>query len=270
MQQSGTTYVLQLHNRLANMPKVDPLKKLGQTLGRQVRLHHRHKTETPPCQGTYSLPVIFGVKGSLYPALDYLLTNITLNPEEDFNPSIKYAIIKFLNNAHHKGLIDTDTFKYLLPPTEPRTPLIYFLKKLHKQPISVRPIVSHVNSATSNISAFIDTLLKPIVKEIPHILSNSIEIAEDLLTTPCSNNTTLVTMDVTSLYPNIPIQESITVILNIIKEYNNPTHPPLCILNQLLSFVLYYNCFNFGDLFFYRYTELQWEQSLLLTMPIFL
>ena len=138
----------------------------------------------------------------------------------------------------------------MLPSTEPRTPLIYFLKKLHKQPISVRPIVSHVNSATSNISAFIDTLLKPIVKEIPHILSNSIEIAEDLLTIPCSNNTTLVTMDVTSLYPNIPIQESITVILNIIKEYNNPTHPPLCILNQLLSFVLYYNCFNFGDLFF--------------------
>ena len=27
-------------------------------------------------------------------------------------------------------------------------------------------------------------------------------------------------------------------------------HPPICIINTLLNFVLNYNCFNFGDLFF--------------------
>ena len=30
------THVLQLYNQLANVPKVDPLTKLGQTLGTQV------------------------------------------------------------------------------------------------------------------------------------------------------------------------------------------------------------------------------------------
>ena len=170
--------------------------------------------------------------------------------EEDFNPNIENAIKKFLNNAHQRGLIDSDTFKFLSPPSPSRTPLIYFLKKLHKQPISVRPIVSHVNSPTSNISSFIDNLLKPIVKEIPHILSNSSELIRDLLTIKCSSSSILATLDVNSLYPNIPIEESISIILNIIKEYNNPTYPPICILNKLLSFVLHYNCFNFGDLFF--------------------
>lgn len=170
--------------------------------------------------------------------------------ETDLNPTIENAITKFLINAHQRGFIDKDTYLYLLPPKPSRTPLIYFLKKLHKSPISVRPIVSHVNSVTSNISAFIDHLLKPIVKEIPHILSNSTELLLDLKSIPCCSNTILVSLDVVSLYPNIPIEESIHIILNIIKEQNNPTYPPLCILNTLLSFVLNYNCFNFGDLFF--------------------
>jgi len=92
--------------------------------------------------------------------------------------------------------------------------------------------------------------LKPIVKEIPHILSNSLEVITDLPKLNCSNSTLLVTLDVTSLYPNIPIDESISIILNYIKEQNNPTYPPLCIINTLLSFVLKYNCFNFANLFF--------------------
>ena len=169
---------------------------------------------------------------------------------DDINSTIHLAINKFLNNAHHHGLIDKETFQYLTPPINYRTPLIYFLKKLHKDPISVRPIVSHVNSPTSNISAFIDTLLKPIVKEIPHILLNSLQLVKDLQTISISEATTLVTLDVVSLYPNIPIEESIHIILKYIEEQNNPTHPPICIINTLLTFVLNYNCFNFGDLFF--------------------
>ena len=110
--------------------------------------------------------------------------------------------------------------------------------------------VAAVKCATSNISAFIDQLLKAIVKQIPHILTDSSELINDLQGVSCSDNTLLVSLDITSLYPNIPIQESNTIILNFIKEQNNPTHPPICILNTLLSFVLNYKCFNYGDLFF--------------------
>ena len=169
---------------------------------------------------------------------------------EDLNPDINHAITNFLNNAHQRGLLDKETFLYLLPSTNCRTPIIYFLKKLHKSPTAVRPIVSHINSPTCNISSFIDTLLKPIVKAIPHILSNSRELITDLSTIPNPNQCTLVSLDVTSLYPNIPIEESINIILNYLSDENNPTYPPICIINHLLRFVLYYNCFNFADLFF--------------------
>ena len=39
-------------------------------------------------------------------------------------------------------------------------------------------------------------------------------------------NSILVSADVSSLYPSIPIKESINVILGFIKEYNDPTYPP--------------------------------------------
>ena len=166
---------------------------------------------------------------------------------KDINPDINLAILKFLNNAHQRGYIDKDTFNYLSPPTNFRTPLIYFLKKLHKSPISVRPIVSHVNSP---ISAFIDSLLKPIVREIPHIFLNSLQLIKDSKSISITDFTILVTLDVMSLYPNIPIEQSIEIILNYIETHNNPTYPPLCIIKTMLNFVFKHNCFNFRDLFF--------------------
>ena len=170
--------------------------------------------------------------------------------ESDLNTTIAETIAKFLNNAHQRGMIDKDLYTYLLPPKPFRTPLIYFLKKLHKTPIAVRPIVSHINSPTSNISAFLDKLLKPIVKEIPHILTSSKTLINELRSITLTPGSILVTLDVTSLYPNIPIHESILVILDFIKQQHNPTHPPICILTQLFNFVLNYNCFNFANLFF--------------------
>ena len=132
----------------------------------------------------------------------------------------------------------------------PRTPIIYFLKKLHKNPISVRPIVSNVNSPTCQLSAFMDILLKPIVNRYDHILKNSVQVINELEASTFPSNSILVTADVSSLYPSIPIDESISVILDFIRNYNDPKYPPIIVIENILSFVLKYNCFNFADLFF--------------------
>ena len=103
-----------------------------------------------------------------------------LRLESDSYPTIAQSITKFLNNAYQHGLIDTETFNFLLSPSPSRSPIVYFATKLHKTPISITPIISHVNSPTRNISAFIDQLLKPIVKSILHILKNTQTIITEL------------------------------------------------------------------------------------------
>jgi len=60
-----------------------------------------------------------------------------------------------------------------------------------------------------------------------------------------------VTADVKSLYPSIPIDESIDLILTELQSHQNPTHPPIfIILRQILNFILHNNCFNYADLIF--------------------
>lgn len=53
---------------------------------------------------------------------------------DDINPEITRSINKFLKDALDKGLIDYDIYENIKPSKDPRTPIIYFLKKLHKNP----------------------------------------------------------------------------------------------------------------------------------------
>ena len=129
--------------------------------------------------------------------------------DKDINLEITQAINKFLQDVLNKGLIDHDTFEAIKPSPNPRTPIIYFLKKLHKNPISVRPIVSSINSPASNLSNFIDILLKPIVRTFPHILSNTTELLLDIENITVPDHAIIATLDVTSLYTNIPTDEGI-------------------------------------------------------------
>ena len=54
---------------------------------------------------------------------------------------------------------------YCTPPACPRTAVIHFLKKIHKTPMGIRPIVSTTNSATANLAEFLDIYLQAIMKK---------------------------------------------------------------------------------------------------------
>lgn len=170
--------------------------------------------------------------------------------QEDINPTVSQAIDKYLKEAIDKGLLDKDTYQAIKPPSNPRTPIIYFLKKLHKNPVSVRPIVSSVESPTSNLSHFMDILLKPIVKTIPHILTNSTQLLQELDTLTIPDNSILASLDVSSLYTNIPIDEAIDIVLNYLKDIKSPHQPPIELLREILNFILKCNCFSFCNLFY--------------------
>ena len=55
------------------------------------------------------------------------------------------------------GYIDSYTHAYLRPGSKVRTQRMYFLKKLHKNPHGIRPIVSGCSGPTERISSFIVT-----------------------------------------------------------------------------------------------------------------
>ena len=95
----------------------------------------------------------------------------------------------------------------------PRTQL-YFLKKIHKNPTAVRPIVSGCGGPTEKSSQCIDLQLQPFVRKVKSYIKDRghmIRLIEEL-TLP--SNCTLATIDVKTLYLNIPLDEGIKAALN--------------------------------------------------------
>ena len=53
-------------------------------------------------------------------------------------------------------------------------------KKLHKNPMGIRPIVSSCESPTENISQYVDFWLQPVMKAIPSFLKDTSELINEL------------------------------------------------------------------------------------------
>ena len=87
----------------------------------------------------------------------------------DISPTLKELITEKLKALKYNGLLKQAWFEFCKPPKQTRTSRLYFLKKIHKNPMGIRPIVSSCNSITEPISQFVDRWLQPHVKTSLHI-----------------------------------------------------------------------------------------------------
>lgn len=187
------------------------------------------------------------------------LSDQTIYEEIDTDPTVQlgHAINKFVNSIHKKGIIDSITKDYLLFPTgdPPRTQQLYFLKKIHKNPISERPIVSGCAGPTEKISQLVDMHLQPFVPDIKSYVKDSGHMINLIESTQIPDNCTIATIDVKSLYLNIPHKEGIKAVLD--RLYHNNTDSdkvaiPPGTMTDLLNVVLTKNYFQFDDRMYHQ------------------
>ena len=123
----------------------------------------------------------------------------------DPTPYIVREINDTLKTLYDMGLFDKETYNFLVKdPKKVRTQQLYFLTKLHKNPVAFRPIVSGSSGPTEAISKFIDYILKPIVCKQSSYVPDSGSFVKYIENHPLPDNIKLVSIDVTSLYTNIP------------------------------------------------------------------
>ena len=166
----------------------------------------------------------------------------------DYTLEITKIVNTKLNNYKTRGLLSPRMAEYCLPPRIPRTSQIYFLTKIHKNPMSVRPIVSTINSPTANLAKFLDHYLQPIMKQLPAYLKDTTQFLNEITNLRIQPDTWLVTVDVKSLYTNIPNDEGIQACYEawLEQEMSDPQHPPAEVLRHLLELVLKLNTFKFN------------------------
>ena len=143
---------------------------------------------------------------------------------------LKTNITSFLETILYHYHINENTFKYLLPPEKPRTNLFYILPKIHKPEIPGRPIVSSVNSVTEHISEFLTKCIQPLTSKLRSNIKDTKSFLKTILSTkPPKGEIYLVSLDVVSLYTNIPQKDGINACRQISQrttyirsKYNNP------------------------------------------------
>ena len=125
-----------------------------------------------------------------------------------------------------------------------RTPSFYGLPKIHKDFDSfppLRPICSGFNSFTIKISEFVDVFLKPAAQQNPSYIRDTShfvhQIENDVAQKTTPNKTFLVTMDVSSLYPNIDHNEGISACGEVLSQ-RNYSLVPTSVLSNLIRLIL--------------------------------
>ena len=143
---------------------------------------------------------------------------------------------------------------YTQPPSS-RSQEMYFLKKVHKTPHKIRPIVSCSSGPIERISGYLCKLLTPHLSNVKSLVTNSQQVVQiiESLDLSANSNVTLVSLDVESLYLSIPQGAGIEMVLQRVL----PTCPPLATSNtlknlvrDLLKIVIKDNTFSFHDKFF--------------------
>lgn len=129
-------------------------------------------------------------------------------------------------------------------------PKLYCLPKIHKEDIPLRPIVSFVGSPTYQLTKFLAGLIECAFEKDQYYTKNSFEVVESLQGFQLPPNHVLVSLDVISLFTNIPTDLVITVLTkkwDLIKDKCTLTLQKFV---EILEFVFENSFFNFNGQFY--------------------
>jgi len=163
--------------------------------------------------------------------------------------------LKNLINANIKNLSQSEItyFKRSLL-SRFRLPIFYGLPKVHKTPVSLRPVVSTTNSLLAVFSTWLDFKMKSLLPLIKSHIHNSIEVIQALKSIQIPKNALLFSADAVSMYTNIDTPTGISSIrdfLDVNKE-QIPESFPVNLFLQVLETVMDNNIFSFANTYWHQ------------------
>ncbi len=98
-----------------------------------------------------------------------------------------------------------------------RLPIFYGLPKVHKEPFSLRPVVSTSGSLLAIFSTWLDYKMKDLVPLVKSYVKNSFMVIEELKNMTIPANALLFSADAVSMYTNIETSAGLNAISNFIQ-----------------------------------------------------
>lgn len=165
-------------------------------------------------------------------------------------PKIK----KILTQLKKDNFINQKQLEFLSGPPVPRHRKFYLLPKIHKDknkwtiPDRMpegRPIVSDVESESYRVSQYIDSFVSPLSTRHNTYLKNTYDFIDKIRNVSVSDDSFIVTGDVSALYTNMLHDKTLSCVKNIFEKYPDPTRPDKHLI-ELLKITLKNNDFQFN------------------------
>jgi hypothetical protein len=135
-----------------------------------------------------------------------------------------------------------------------RLPIFYGLPKVHKTPVSLRPVVSTTNSLLAVFSTWLDYKMKVLLPLVKSHIHNSIEVIQALKNIQIPKKALLFSADAVSMYTNIDTPTGVSAIRDflLINREQIPESFPTDLFLQVLETVMNNNIFSFADTFWHQ------------------
>jgi hypothetical protein len=129
-----------------------------------------------------------------------------------------------------------------------RTPIFYGLPKVHKTPVTLKPVVSNSSSFLSLFSNWLDYKMKDLLPLVRSYTKNSTTILNDLCHTTLPEGALLFSADATSMYTSIDTPTGVSAIQDFIEANKEklPSDFPTKLFLEILKTVMENNIFTFA------------------------
>ena len=168
---------------------------------------------------------------------------LTNDPTKMHAKCINNTIDQFKN----EGIIQEKVAKGL-KVDYPKTPKFSTFPKLHKEGIPGRPVIDSMNCHSMQISKYVDYHLQPEVIKLKSYTRDSTDTINKIsqLQDKTKETDILVSMDVRSLYTNIPNNEGLQAVTDALNA--SPTQLPTRVITTFLFLILTLNNFIFNGI----------------------
>jgi hypothetical protein len=110
-----------------------------------------------------------------------------------------------------KSTLTEDIWKQLRPASS-KPPKLYGLPKIHKEGVTLRPIVSNTGAPTYQLSKYLAGLLSQLTGNSVHHVKNSFQFIQILELLRVQTEDLMVSFDMVSLFTNVPIVDSLELL----------------------------------------------------------
>ena len=121
---------------------------------------------------------------------------------------------------------------------------LYGSPKIHKRDCPVRPILAAYSSHNYNLAKFINSIINPFASN-QYTVKNSYDFTK--LINSFQHSGVMVSFDIESLFTNVPLKETIDIILNYVYSQTPPINLPRKSFKKLLELSVYDSFFLFNN-----------------------